>query len=284
MDYGIIIEGGGIGGIIPATVLYRLDDANPGFVKGAFGFAGTSTGALIAAALAYGLAPQFIADIYRNCGGACFTRDLMREAGEGIFRAKWDGVGLRQVCCNTLGRVTMRDVRPLVIVAAIWPGKTKVAIHNAPGSPFLDWSLVDAVLASSAAPGYFPGHVVDGVCYVDGGLVDNLPGPDLLDKFPNVKALIALTTGQTPLGSFSSNPDRGFMSWGVDLLDCETAGPVSSAKEEMEDRLGPGFVMVDFPVGDYYMDDATAIPRLGQAALDANIEDPSACCGQIMAA
>jgi predicted acylesterase/phospholipase RssA len=61
----LAIDGGGVRGVIPAVALAALEQALPGRVRDHFDFvAGTSTGALIVAAVAAGMPAQRIVEIY----------------------------------------------------------------------------------------------------------------------------------------------------------------------------------------------------------------------------
>src|SRR3954463_12173122 len=68
------IDGGGIRGIIPASTLVALEQQLGKPVRECFDFlAGTSTGALIAAAAAAGVPATRILDIYIQRAGEVFT-------------------------------------------------------------------------------------------------------------------------------------------------------------------------------------------------------------------
>ena len=68
------IDGGGIRGIIPATTLVKLEAQLGKPVRECFDFvAGTSTGALIAAAVAAGVPAKRMLEIYTQRSGEIFT-------------------------------------------------------------------------------------------------------------------------------------------------------------------------------------------------------------------
>ena len=62
----IAVDGGGVGGAIPARLIQRLAEVHPGLLDKADLFAGTSTGGLIALGLAKGLSPDQLVDLYRR--------------------------------------------------------------------------------------------------------------------------------------------------------------------------------------------------------------------------
>jgi hypothetical protein len=72
------IDGGGIRGILPLCALIELERKVGKPSREIFSFiAGTSTGAIIAGALARGLSAETILDIYRELGPAVFRRDWL---------------------------------------------------------------------------------------------------------------------------------------------------------------------------------------------------------------
>src|SRR5919106_6495314 len=71
----LTIDGGGVRGVIPAVALVALEDALKGRIRDHFDFvAGTSTGALIAAAVAAGKPAERIVEMYVERAPRLFTR------------------------------------------------------------------------------------------------------------------------------------------------------------------------------------------------------------------
>ena len=65
--YLLSIDGGGIRGIIPALALLKLEQETGRPARDVFSFvAGTSTGALLAAAVAAGIPAAQMVDVYKN--------------------------------------------------------------------------------------------------------------------------------------------------------------------------------------------------------------------------
>ena len=67
------IDGGGIRGIIPARLLERLEIHRPGIVQEFDLYAGTSTGAVLAAGFANGFQPRFMRQLYQGFGEEVFA-------------------------------------------------------------------------------------------------------------------------------------------------------------------------------------------------------------------
>jgi patatin-like phospholipase/acyl hydrolase len=183
MAYKILsISGGGIRGVIPTVVLKHLEERVPD-VGSVFDLvAGTSTGGLIALALAAGMKPSEILDFYRNYGAEIFSRSWWRvlTSMNGLIRAKYDNDGLRRILNKIFApELTLGNLKHQILIPCFrldgMEGKTRrwqpVFFHNSPGSPYLSESIVDIALRATAAPTFFPSYQG----YIDGGVVVNNP-------------------------------------------------------------------------------------------------------------
>ena len=105
MKYLLAIDGGGIRGIIPALALLKLEQTVHRPVREVFSFvAGTSTGALLASAVAAGVPATQIVDIYRKRSKDIFTpgkpwSDMRRYS----IGHKYDAKNLNAVLKQELG-------------------------------------------------------------------------------------------------------------------------------------------------------------------------------------
>src|SRR5262249_45256840 len=110
------IDGGGIRGIIPVVLLERLGLAagEPAWLDSVDLIAGTSTGGLIALALAAGKSLAEIRDMYKARGAEIFDRSLWRVITRlgSLLGAKYDVANLKRVVEPFLGRSTrLGDLR-----------------------------------------------------------------------------------------------------------------------------------------------------------------------------
>jgi patatin-like phospholipase/acyl hydrolase len=197
----LAVDGGGVGGIIPARILERLDAIGLKVVDRADLVAGTSTGGLIALGLARGLSPGQLCELYQDRVKDIFSSTNRRWLALRSIRAKFAPDGLRAAVHTIVGDLTLGDLRAKHVLIPV------TALHRAdlshfPAGVFLStayrltqddslekyassrWKCVDVALATAAAPTYFPAHVVDDpkpgsqgqwVCW-DGGIVANNPG------------------------------------------------------------------------------------------------------------
>ena len=174
------VNGGGVRGILPATVLGALEELTGRRAHELFDLlAGTSAGAMLVLGLTRDEPPP-----------ALELRGLFLDRGAVIFPPAAepgeprDPAPLEAELADRLGTATMSDaLRPAVAVSCDAGARRPVLFRGGgldPG-PVGDAPMVRAALASSAFPGLFPPvrHVgADGVARscVDGGLIAADPG------------------------------------------------------------------------------------------------------------
>lgn len=177
----LALDGGGIRGIISIEVLARIEevlrqelDAGDDFVLADYFdyIGGTSTGAIIATALAMGMSVKDIREFYHQSGKQMFRRAFSWLPGLGqLFRFayfQYRSTPLRKKLESVFGKNTELGTDKLktllMVVLANQTTNSAWTISNNPYSRFnqpqadgcnLNFSLVDLVRASTAAPTYF---------------------------------------------------------------------------------------------------------------------------------
>ncbi|MEB2607699.1 patatin-like phospholipase family protein [Burkholderia cenocepacia] len=240
-------DGGGIRGLITALLIQDLDRRSR-IIASADGFAGTSTGGLIALGLARGVSISEIVDIYRTKGpvifrenGAWLAQKQALEqhpqaleqgtvlAGPGVFQCQYVNTGLQEIAKSLVGNGKLADLSRFVAInsARLWDPPTKswapCTFSNGNGNAYRNVSLFDAALATSAAPTYFPPYEIAGLGYfADGGVFANNPSVSAIaEALASRRAgslddvrLLSLGTGTSPVGiapDAVGNP----LTWGV---------------------------------------------------------------------
>ncbi len=164
--------------------------------------AGTSTGGIIAAALAMGKDAKSILGLYQKHGAKIFARQsrgIFRRTAQflpdrvvkwfgqdtdGILRAKYASEPLEQAIHETLGDEKLGDAKSRLVVpsARLTVGRPIVfrTAHLPDQIRDKNLSAKDVILATTAAPTYFPPHRIKNPVqpgqYVDGGVWANHPG------------------------------------------------------------------------------------------------------------
>ena len=189
----LALSGGGYRGLFAADVLTRLHDRSGSgdFAEEFDLFAGTSIGGLIATGLALGRPPAVIRDAIQTFGPAIFDdsfsfrgrklpiKKLSGPVG-GLFASKFERAELEKAIVHVLGDNADRTIaevpRPLLVVATCATTRAPFLMSNlAPEAMHGETPLTTALLATAAAPGYFPAVDLQTRSLLDGGLVANAP-------------------------------------------------------------------------------------------------------------
>lgn len=246
------IDGGGMRGLYTASYLEALAQrytvtrkvAGLDVGKGFDLIAGTSTGAIIACALAAGIPLGRVTSLYRNFGQQIFPRKLPKRMGASIAwqacnrprHLKAGTTVLENALRTELGDATMgsvwRDRCIALAVPAIEMGRHHAWVFKTPHLANTrhrddDYSLVDVCLATTSAPVYrslarienpdTSGHHV----FADGGLWANNPVlVGLIDALGMTVSgdrieVFSLGTCPRPEGELiqADELDRGFAGW-----------------------------------------------------------------------
>jgi patatin-like phospholipase/acyl hydrolase len=199
-------DGGGIRGAFAAAFVAETEKLLGRPVSDHFDLvAGTSTGALIALALAFELAPNKIADFYLNEGRDVFSSrnavERRRWRDRAIFRLairkfsalknngvdlnwilapKYDPERLRRALERIFAATTLEKAKRRLVIPAVDLTKGQTVVFKTAHCPNMvrdrGFSAVDVAMAATAAPTYFPAATIErGSAYVDGGLWANDP-------------------------------------------------------------------------------------------------------------
>lgn len=279
----IAIDGGGLRGVIPARALSMLEEELGRSAHDIFRLcAGTSTGSIIAAAIAAGMRAEQIQQLYLKLGKEIF-RPGFRTLFWPLFNHRYARRPLERALRDALRDITLGDLwkaepRTDLVVTTFDTLENRTRFLKAWKEEYSAWPLVRAVLASAAAPTYFPS--VDGR-YIDGG-VGSYNNPCYLAAFeilfflgnqkrgserwlPEETTLISLGTGRDPNQLRAGAVDQFLpIQWISHLLDAFS----HSADDQQVFLVKTFFHKLDFrryqvdlekPIG---LDDASQIPDL----------------------
>lgn len=135
-------------------------------------FVGTSMGAVIGAAFASRLAPGEILARLVEVGGRGLARSLFAPIGGLYLSSLMRPEPLRRAIEGFLPARRFADLSLPLTVTATDLDSGELALFGAGGQ---DVPLVDALMASSALPMFFPAVTIDGRRYGDGGLRGVVP-------------------------------------------------------------------------------------------------------------
>ena len=281
------LDGGGMRGLYSATVLKALGDrfarvrqSGPLDVgKGFDLIVGTSTGAIVAAAIAAGIPMVEIAALYERIGPRVFPSPMppyqksprwrdkarfLRWVGRHAYHPAGSNEELASALRDIFGTMTMGQLYERrgigLAISATRLLQHSPRIFKTPHIPSKnrdnDLSVVDACLASSAAPIYLPlasitEDGIEGQVFVDGGLWANNPVLlGLVDGLAIAKrgqpiVIVSIGTCSAPVGADPSpRLARGILGWGAGVLPLTLAMDAQSkaatyAAKLLAEQLAP---------------------------------------------
>ena len=187
--YLLSIDSGGIRGIIPTVALIKLENITGKLTRDIFSFvAGTSTGALIAAAIAAGIPATRILDIYTKRTPEIFTQYPWNTLKRILFGSMYSIEKLNALIADEIGpantwKLNDSPIDVLLTAKRISDGMPWYFVRDNPRNSGCTGrlGLVDCTTASAAAPTYFqPWTIVETEppppCERVGTLVDGAVG------------------------------------------------------------------------------------------------------------
>ncbi len=180
------IDGGGICGILPASILAEFETRFLGSASVANHFdliAGTSTGGIIALGLSHGLTARDIKKFYMERGDRVFPQAgrfaRLRTHLRRYHRNGYDTGPLEDELLNIFGETPLGDARNRLCIPSFEGVYGEPWIFKTPHHP--DYKrdrverMVKVALATSAAPTIFRAMLNNGYLMVDGGMWANNP-------------------------------------------------------------------------------------------------------------
>jgi patatin-like phospholipase/acyl hydrolase len=253
--------------------------------------AGTSTGSITATALSSGITMRQVRQFYEQHAAMIFhprkpyspqnllrviypwVRNFVQHRGQNpdnFFQSRYCPHSLTGAMEEGFGDMTLRDAKHcrLVVPAVNLSRGTTVVLrtpHLPIEDPSFDWRLVDVIVASSAAPTYFPHkRMPDGNDYVDGGLWANEPGVVALSEAVKIAvqcrrqtdapfdlqdvSMLSIGTGQATYSLAPPKGDAGMLFWSKHIAQVMSISQVQGAQLPLQIVLGDRYQQVDFPL------------------------------------
>jgi NTE family protein len=155
---GLVLSGGGTRGFAHLGVLQALNEAGiyPDVISG------TSAGALVGVLYADGHSPSDILEMMNTNSRLDFMRPVLPR--EGLLQIG----GVTKILKANLRATTFEELKIPLFVAA-------TDMNNGRSHYFSKGELINPVIASSSIPVLFQPVIINNICYLDGGVLDNMP-------------------------------------------------------------------------------------------------------------
>ena len=250
----ICVDGGGLRGLIPACALEMVEkELGQPLHERARLLAGSSTGSIIASSIAAGLSAAEIHSLYTRLGNEIFRSSWRTLPLIGLLsRYKFPRAPLAKALRDTFGDRKVGDFwetsQTDLVITSFDLVLNKTRYIKSWKSEYKGWPLVNATLASSAAPTYLP--VFEGR-YTDGSLgTSNNPcfiaayeAIFCLGWKPEQTTIISLGTGRPPGTILPGQPSRWFpWHWLSPILGAFLL-PVNDQQVHIVDKF---FEKIDF--------------------------------------
>ncbi len=288
------IDGGGIRGVIPATVLVAIEERTGKPIAELFDLiAGTSTGGILALGLTLDDGaghPRHSADdlrrLYLDRGQEIFPplRPAWARTARGIFDERYPESPLREVLKHYMGEARLAGALTKVLVTAYEIELRQPFFFRsarARTDPAYDFPVWEAARATSAAPTYFeaarvpvPEDPNDAYALVDGGVFANNPSMCAITDLRQghhtdaarpleVEDMFMVSLGTGELNGripWDDARDFGFYGWGRQLLGVVMDGVSDAASFQSAQLLEGHYHRFQTPLeaGTTGLDDATA--------------------------
>lgn len=259
------IDGGGIRGIIPASILRRIEDGVGKPASEIFDLiAGTSTGGILALGLAKPGAdgkPQYKAGdllaLYRDRGQEIFDRSVWRKIGSagGLADEKYSHEPLAEIVQEYFQSTTLDNALCNVLISSYDIERRKPHFFKSWNDKASGWPMWRVARATSAAPTYFEPtdpadfqHGGEGYALVDGGVFVNNPAmcafAEARAKFGPAEEilLVSLGTGElTRKLPYDDAKDWGLAGWALPVLSVVFDGVSDAVDYQLRQILGGKF-------------------------------------------
>jgi predicted acylesterase/phospholipase RssA len=275
------IDGGGIRGLIPATILAAIEERTGKPIYKLFDLiAGTSTGAILTLGLTKPNAAGEVEHSARDLR-ALYERDapdIFRNPAswwENLLTPKYKSYRIRRIMAQNFGEYRLKDALTDILIPCYdierrYPHIFRSRWARRQGQ--FDFNMSDVAAAASATPTMFdplriPRPGAGGVVsLVDGGVFANNPAGHALAEINTMLPakddqilLVSLGTGESMERMEKKYPaDWGFIRWSVPMIELVSESISEGVHRQMRDMLPPTDqrryyrFQVDLPDDTYY--------------------------------
>jgi patatin-like phospholipase/acyl hydrolase len=284
------LDGGGIRGAFAASFLAGLEARLDCRIADYFDLiAGTSTGAIIAAALAMREPAARIETFYRNRGPAIFSRRtpvklswkeklflsvarpiVRKKLGieidyDNMLQTKYESKELKEALSEVFHGTLLGESPSRLIIPSLDMNRGQTVVFKTPHLPGMTrdrhFPIVDVLLATTAAPTYFPhASIGAGDVYIDGGLWANNPSVAAIVEVMRISNEAGLNVGLSDVhllsvgtgtnAAYGEPPGdlAGLVWWGPKVFNASSIAQAQGTEFQVKHLLGSRATRIDFDI------------------------------------
>jgi patatin-like phospholipase/acyl hydrolase len=286
------LDGGGIRGLIPSTLLAEIESRMGKPISHCFDLiAGTSTGGILALGLTTpneGGAPRYSAQdlcgLYRDFGEDIFASSLSRKVKTlgGLLHAKYSHKPLEGVLERYFQDAKLKDALTPVLISSYDIEKRAPFFFKSWRENRRHISMMDAARATSAAPTFFEPHQVsvEGKMrtLIDGGVFINNPAMSAYVEakrlFPREDEFMVVSIGtgeNTRPIEYQKAKSWGLLSWTVPVINIVLDGVSKAVDYQLKLVLGERFLRLQTTL-DRASDDMDRVDLINLSALESEAD------------
>lgn len=222
----LCLDGGGAKGYFSVYILKRIEEEFNIKLSEYFDLiVGTSTGALISAAISSNINLDDLLEIYLTKNNEIFKK---RANNFLKLKSTYETESFEEELKKILKDIDFKDLKTNIMIQSTDIEKKDPVL-------FKSWeennniSLFDAVISSASAPTYFDPHFINNKLYSDGAIWANNPSiiaiSEAISKksfnknIENIKILSIATGKNTENIDFSKQKNWGLLAWANDIID-----------------------------------------------------------------
>lgn len=269
------IDGGGIKGIAPASLLANIEEKTNKKIIDYFDLiVGTSTGGIIALGLGLGFSAREILSLYLDNGDKIFKKQFFLKSLFGARAPVYEPIALRTLLKEKFKGKLLGQSKIRLVIPSFDIVNNTVCMFKTSHHPRLqmDYTMQaeDVALSTAAAPYFFPPHkTVEDRFLVDGGMFANNPtlvgvveGLSLLEwPKEEIQVLSLGCSEETPEYSKLAGKKSGLLHWRSGLIDLafnsQSSYSLGAAKLLLDDRNNDKILRISSVLskGDVALDD-----------------------------
>lgn len=276
------IDGGGIKGIAPASLLANIEQRTSKKIIDYFDLiVGTSTGGIIALGLGLGFSAREILSLYIDNGDKIFKKQSFLKSLFGARAPVYDSTALQTLLTEKFKGKLLGQSKIRLVIPSFDIVNNTVCMFKTSHHPRLkmDYTMKaeDVALSTAAAPYFFSPHkTVEDRFFVDGGMFANNPtlvgvveGLSLLEwPKEEIRVLSLGCSEETPEYSKLAGKKSGLIHWRSGLIDLafnsQSSCSLGMAKLLLDDRSNDKILRISSVLskGDVALDDIRQSKKL----------------------